>query len=73
MVCVSKKKDGNLRLSVDPIVTLNTFVKMDHYFLTIVNDIFNTPVGYKMFFVLDLSNTYLQDFDYWCQQKVNHF
>lgn len=52
------KKYGNLRLCIDIKVTLNKFVKMDYYHLPRLEDIFNSLVDCKIFYVIDLSNAY---------------
>ncbi|XP_031347132.1 uncharacterized protein K02A2.6-like isoform X2 [Photinus pyralis] len=60
IVVVPKKSSKSLRICVDFKVTLNPLIKVNHYPLPRVEDIFNQVAKGKFFTVLDLSNAYQQ-------------
>lgn len=60
VVIVPRKSGKSLRICVDFKVSLNPLIKVDHYPLPLVEEIFYKVADGKFFCVLDLSNAYLQ-------------
>lgn len=59
-IVIVPKSDGNLRLCVDYGVTINKFIKTEHYPLPVIEDIFASLANCKVFCVLDLKGAYNQ-------------
>lgn len=59
IVVVPKGKDS-VRLCMDAKVTINKFIKTEHYPLPLVDDIFVSLANSRFFCVIDLKNAYLQ-------------
>lgn len=59
-VVVVPKENGSVRLCGNFKITLNPYVRTDHYPLPVPDEIFNRIAGAKMFCKLDLANAYAQ-------------
>lgn len=57
---VVQKKSGDVRLCIDCRVTINKYVRSDHYPIPLVEDIFNEFEGCNFFSVVDLSGAFSQ-------------
>lgn len=57
---VVQKKAGNVRLCIDCRVTINKFVRTDHYPIPTAEDIFTEFEGCKFFSLIDLSGAFSQ-------------
>ena len=56
---VTKKRDGNIRLSIDPHY-LNLALKRSHYPLSVIEEILPGPSKAKVFSKVDLKEGFLQ-------------
>lgn len=59
-IVVVPKSDGSIRMCVDCKATINKFVKTEHYPLPVIDDIFASIAGHKVFSVVDLKGAYQQ-------------
>lgn len=59
-IVVVPKSDGSIRMCVDCKVTINKFVTAEHYPIPVIDDIFASIAGNKVFCVIDLYGAYQQ-------------
>lgn len=71
-IVVVEKSDGSIRMCVDCKVTVNKYIKTEHYPLPRVDDLLSNLAGLKVFSVLDLAGAYQQlEIDKTCRDLVN--
>lgn len=59
-IVVVPKADGSIRMCVDCKVTVNKYIKTEHYPLPRVDDLLSNLAGLKIFSVIDLTGAYQQ-------------
>lgn len=59
-IVVAPKPDGSIRICADCKVTINKYVKTEHYPLPLVDDLLASLANFKVFSVLDMAGAYQQ-------------